>query len=135
MSAQSNFRNEKLDTEQSFTFVYDGPSFRSGIKINKLIGNLESVKELIYAITEVNLENKTGYNKKEDIQIRVIPKSGSIVEEIIVIFSNPEVSSAVLSILVGALFYLLGRKDSNDAEKRQAKKINELEELIVRNQG
>ena len=77
MSNQVNFNNEKLDMEQSFTLVYSGPTFKSGIKINKFIENLESLQELVYTIADVNSEYQSGYNKKDDIkQIKIIPKSG-----------------------------------------------------------
>lgn len=136
MRAQLNFNNEKLDVVQSFTLVYSGSTFKSGIKLDRFIENLESVRELVYAITEVNLEYQTGHNKKDEIkQIKIVPKSGSIEELIVITFSNPEFRDAVLSVLVSLFFYLLGKRDSNKSDKKLDKIEEKIEALIARNQG
>lgn len=139
MKNQLNLNKEKLEKEQSFTLIYDGPTFENGIKLNKFIGNLESLKELIYNIADINLRYNEGYNKKEDIQIKIVPRSGSIEEEIILILSKPELRDAIFSVIVGLFFYLLSRKDTKNDTQKQDKKLDnikeKLEELIVRDQS
>ena len=140
MAAQINFDKEKLDTEQSFTLVYSGPTFKDGIKVDRLIQNLKSIEELVYVITDVNSEYQSGYNTKNEIKyIKIIPRSGSIEEEILVTFSKPEVRDLVFSVFLSIFFYLLGKRDN----KRDAKKTDEkldkieakIEDLIARDQS
>lgn len=119
MSPQLNFNDEKLETIEKFCFHYSGPSFETGIKIKTLIRNLKSIEELIYAISDVNLENKLGYNKGDNVkEIKVIPKSGSLIEEIIISFSNPEVRGLIGGTLVSLFFYLLEKNDQKSAEEK-----------------
>lgn len=131
MSVQLNFNNEELKTEQHFTLVYSGPTFKSGIKLDMFIENLESIRRLIYTIADVNLEYQSGYNKGADIkQIKIVPKSGSIEEQIIVIFSKPELRDAVLTVLISLFFYLLGKRDSKKSDEITDNKLNKIEEQI-----
>lgn len=132
---QSNLKNEKLDKLHEFEIIYSGPSFESGIKIDEFIENLKSIKELIYAISDINSEHKKGYNKGSDIiEIKVTPSKGSIIEKIATLFSNPEIRSALVTIITALFFYLLSKKDIKKNEKEMNERVNEIEELIVRNQ-
>jgi hypothetical protein len=140
MATQINFDKEKLDIEQSFTLVYSGPSFEEGIKVDRLIENLKSIEELVYVITDVNSEYQSGYNKKDEIKhIKIIPRAGSIEEEILIMFSKPEVRDLVFNIFLNIFFYLLGKKDNKNDAKNTDKKLDKIEakieELIARDQS
>ena len=135
MSTQSNLKNEDLTKSSEFELIYSGPSFEAGIKIKALIDNLKSIRELIYNIADVNSEYKKGYNKASDIkEIKIIPANGSIIERISVLFSNPEVRSAVLTVLTGLFFYLLARRDNRNTEGRINAGLEEIEDLVLRDQ-
>jgi len=135
MSTQFNLKNEDLTKSSEFEIVYSGPSFESGIKIEKFIENLKSIRELVYNIADVNSEHKKGYNKGRDIQeIKIIPNKGSIIEKVVVLFSNPEVRSAILTVLTGLFFYLLARRDNQNTERRINERFEEIEDLVLRNQ-
>lgn len=132
MADQLNLKNEELSYSNEFKLVYSGPTFESGIKIKVLIDNLKSIEELIYNIADVNYEYNCGNNNSNDIQeIKVIPKKGSIEEEIIIFFSKPEVRDIVIAIVISLFFYLLNKKDSKESEK---KIIDRIDDLILSNQ-
>ena len=135
MVIQTNLKNQKLELTQEFKLIYSGPTFESGIKINSLIENLKSIQELIQSITDVNAEDKQGYNSAKNIkEIKVIPKKGSIEEQIVVLFSNPEIRSTVTNLLVALFFYLLGRHEAKKSQEELENKIDRVENLIVKNQ-
>ena len=140
MTPQINFDKEKLDTEQSFTLVYSGSTFKSGIKVEKLIENLKSIQELVYTITDVNSEYQSGYNTRDEIKhIKIMPRTGSIEEEIIVAFSKPEVRDTIFSVFLNIFFYLLGKRDNKKDAKKADEKLDKIEakieELIARDQS
>ena len=129
MPVQSNFRGGKLDKTQEFQLIYSGPSFDSGIKIESLVKNLSAIHDLIYTITDINLEHKKGYYGKENIQqIKVIAKSGSFEEQIIILLSNPETLHIITDVLISLFFYLLGRRDAR-------RDTSEIKALIAREQS
>lgn len=132
MSDQLNLKNEELSYSNEFKLIYTGPTFESGIKIDVLISNLKSVEELIYNIVDISYESKCGNNSITDIkEIKVIPRKGSIEEEIIVFFSNPETRDLVVAVLINLFFYILGRLDSKKSEKNIT---DRLDHLILDNQ-
>lgn len=127
---QENLKGKKLIREHNFKLVYVGPSFESGIKINFLVENLKAIHELVHTINEIDSKAK----KNKIKEIRVIPKKGSIEEEIVIIFSNPEVRSMIVNIIIALFFYLIGRRD-NAKNRKEIKEMNEkLNELISLNQ-
>lgn len=140
MSAQSSLDGGEVSKSHEFKITYSGPSFEKGMRIQHLIGNLRSVEDLVQNIADVNYEKKFGVNSGKDIkEIRVNIKEGSVVEEIIVLFNNPELRSTVLSVMVALFFYLKSRKDSKETEERMVERIDNtiqdrIEELIDRGQ-
>lgn len=126
---------EDLSKYQEFKLIYSGPTFETGVKIDLLIDNLKSIKELIYTITDVNSEYKKGRNTVGEIrEIKIIPKKGSLEEEIIILFSNPEIRSAVISLIVSFFFYILAKHDSKKSTEEIKEHIDRIEDLIIRNQ-
>ena len=141
MKSQMNLNKERLPTEQEFTIAYSGPTFESGMKLDKFIENLESLQKLIQTMTDVNLEYKNGYNSSKDIrQIKIKPSAGSIIEDFVIVFANPEARDTILMFLTALFFYLLGKRDmSNELKKLKAEIKTEIkdqiDELIARDQG
>ena len=136
MKTQKSFNNKELSTEQNFTIVYSGPTFINGIKVEKLITNLKAIQDLIYTIADVNLEYESGYNSRKSIkQILIVPRYGSIEEQIIIFFSKPEVRDAVKEFIIGLFFYLLTKKDSKEVDQKLDKITEKINEIISRGQS
>lgn len=136
MLAQINFENEKLRKYEEFTLIYSGPSFNSGVKIDKLINNLNSIQNLIYTLSDVNKEYKKSiYGRENILQIRVLPKNGTFEEIIQVVFANPEMAYAIGGALLAIFLYLLSRRDTTQSENRLNERLDEIEEVIARGQS
>lgn len=133
---QFDFGGEKLTKIQEFKIVYSGPTFENGINIDKLIENLKSIKELINSIADINSEMKEGQNSSKEVkEIKVILQKGSIVEQIIISFSNPEIRSYIINFLIAGFFYFIGRNQNRkEINKFKEETLEKIEELALRKQ-
>jgi len=124
MTEKEIFVKDEREKINEISFVYEGDSFNEGFDIEDLSNNLSAIHTLIEEIFDVAKEEGIASNSSSDIkEILFKPEKGSFIENIVVNLSNPEVRGLVFTIIVGLVFYLLGKKDNQKKEERVAQKV------------